>query len=756
MVHQCAQVGAEPDLKSNFSLLDEPHLFIGIEEDSLLAPNAVPSTGCDRSGEIHDPVDFAHLSIPRKPVGCNTNVESRTLLASIPVGEEHHVVQTAERSIRRRHIWKNWWMEIGACVLGLVTLVAVIGTLQPHQGKPLPQWPYHISVNALISIYVLVLKAAILLVTTEGLGQLKWRRLQRDRPLDEFVKYDQATRGPLGALRLLWQLRLRHPLSSAGALIALVVLAIDPFAQQIIRYSDCSMPIADLQATIPRTNVYLPRVTKESNMTEGGAPGLRDAINAGMTTANEIVSPVCLTGNCTFLKEYSTVAYCSSCTDVTEDLIVQSRVVKSNFTNVLEFSVNSTGNRTRTTQNLTGPSYLGNTNILMNTSLPSGLSVSTYPGATFNFSTMAVNTQEHEVGNSYKVEIIVGKQVNLFDPVNGEPPTGCNTSATNDTWYCKGYGAASCSLAPCVRTYTSTVEDGQLYETSTSTSNNTLSSWGYMITAPGDSFWAPYASMVDTTCLSDYERLSLVKDGYYLDPSTRWLAYNLTFDLDPSDCRNNPSLQCWRAPGDTSFPQSMLVNECLYVFDNLFVGDLWADYLDDFFNGTIEGEPIGFGAIDVIKGPQSLQTIYNYGNVTFDRVNEIFQNISNSMTSFIRQSNNLNWSNPAEGVTMRDQVCLSVRWPWLALPAVLVLLTVIFFVAMIVDTRPTEDRAPIWKSSPLALLFHGFELPNKQAADIHERDDMEELAKGITVRFSSTDGGLKLVESKNGEHAKTK
>lgn len=338
MFHQCVQVGAEPDLKSNFSLLDEPHLFIGIEEDSLLAPNAAPGTRCDRSREIHDPIEFTHLSIPRKPVGCNTNVESRTLSASIPVGEEHHVVQTAGRSIRQRHIWKNWWMEIGACVLGLVTLVAVIGTLQPHQGKPLPQWPYHISVNALISIYVLVLKAAILLVTTEGLGQLKWRRLQRDRPLDEFVKYDQATRGPLGALRLLWQLRLRHPLSSAGALIALVVLAIDPFAQQIIHYSDCSVPMADLQATIPRTNVYLPQVIEESNMTDGITPGLRAAIDAGMTTANEIVSPVCLTGNCTFLKEYSTVAYCSSCTDVTEDLIVQSRNVKSNYTNVLEMS----------------------------------------------------------------------------------------------------------------------------------------------------------------------------------------------------------------------------------------------------------------------------------------------------------------------------------------------------------------------------------------------------------------------------------
>ena len=743
MAHQYVEMGAEPDLRSNFSLLDEPHLFIGVEEDSLLAPNAVPSTGCDRSRENHAPVDFAHFSIPRKPVGSDS------------VGKENHVVQTVERSIRQRHTFKNWWMEIGACVLSLVALVAVIGTLQPHQGKPLPQWPYHISVNALISIYVLVLKAAILLVTAEGLGQLKWRRLQRDRLLDEFVKYDQATRGPLGAFRLLWQLRLRHTLSSAGALIAIVVLAIDPFVQQIIHYSDCSVPMAGLQATVPRTNVYLPQMTNGGNITDGVTPGLRAAINAGMTTANGIVSPVCLTGNCTFLKEYGSVAYCSSCADVTEDLIVQSRIVKSNFTNVVEVYFNSTGNNSTTSQNLTGPSYLANTNILLNTSLPSGLFVSTYPGATFNLSTMAVDTQEHEVGNSYRVEVIIAKQMKLFDPANGEPPTGCNASATNDTWYCKGYGAASCSLAPCVRTYTSTVEAGQLHETGTSTSNNTLSSWGYIIQAPGDSLWPQYSSMVDTTCLSDYERLSLVKAGYYLDPNSRWLAYNLTFDPDPSNsqCLNISSSQCLRAPDDTSFPRSMLVNECLYVFDNLFVGTLWEDYLEYFFNGTIEGEGDS-SAIEVIKGPQNLQTIYDYGNVTFDRVDETFQNISDSITSFIRQSKFANFSNPAQGITMRDQVCLSVRWPWLAFPAVLVLLTVIFFVAMIVDTWPTGNRAPIWKSSPLALLFHGFELPNKHAADIDELNDMEELAKGISVRFSSTDGGLKIVESAS-EHTKT-
>ena len=678
-------VGAQHDRSPNFSLLDEPHLLIRVEGASLADLDAAPNIGDDVIKVTPASVDTAQFSISRKPVGCNTAMGSKTLAKSTQVGTENQSIQPREDDSRQAHVFKNWWMEIGACVLSLVALIAIVGTLQPHQGKPLPQWPYQVSVNTLISVYVVVLKVAILLVTAEGLGQLKWRGFQRDRPLDDLVKYDQATRGPLGALSLLWHLRLRHPLSSAGALIAVVVLAVDPFTQQIIHYYDCSVPMVGLQATVSRTNAHFQRNVNGSNSTNDEIePGMRAAINVGITSANGFVSPVCLTGNCTFLREYGTVAYCSSCTEVTEDLTIQSRTVESNFTDVLgPIMINGT----KLIQNLTGPGFLANTNILMTTSLPSGLSPSSYSGTDFNFTTMGVNTQMHESGNSYRVEIIVGRQIQLFDPATGQPPQGCNTSATNDTWYCKGYGAASCSLAPCVRTYTSTIEAGQLYETRISTCNHTISSWGYEVPPspepPGPPLWPRYSSMVDTTCLSDYERLSLVNAGYHLDSNSRWLAYNLTFDPKNSDslCQNisnNISSRCQRVSDNASFPQSMLVNECLYIIDNFFVGDLWAEYLDEFFQGTVEGEAL-IDSIDVIKGPQNLQTIYNYGSVSFDRVNETFQNISDSMTKFIRQNSFYNLSNPAEGVVLHDQTCLSVRWPWLAFPAVIVLLTVMFF-----------------------------------------------------------------------------
>src|SRR5277367_1653535 len=105
-------------------------------------------------------------------------------------------------------------MEIGACVLIIAALFAIIATLYPHQNKPLPQWPYSISVNTLRSVYVVVLKTSVALVAAEGLGQLKWTWFRRERPLEDLVKYDEASRGPLGALKLLWRLRAHQPLSS--------------------------------------------------------------------------------------------------------------------------------------------------------------------------------------------------------------------------------------------------------------------------------------------------------------------------------------------------------------------------------------------------------------------------------------------------------------------------------------------------------------------------------------------------------------
>lgn len=80
---------------------------------------------------------------------------------------------------------------------------------------------------------------------------------------------------------------------------------------------------------------------------------------------------------------------------------------------------------------------------------------------------------------------------------------------------------------------------------------------------------------------------------------------------------------------------------------------------------------------------------------------------------------------------------------------------------MVVVTRPLGSRTPIWKSSPLPLLFHGLELPVASQIggghfdDSEELDGMEDLARDIVVRLERTERGLMFVQSVE-QHTKSK
>lgn len=117
------------------------------------------------------------------------------------------------------------WLEILCCSLVVGALLAIVATVYPHRDRPLPQWLYNLSINSLVSIYVVVLRAAMSLVLAEGkgilicrllhrmgayvipgFGQLKWSWFRRPRPLADLGAYDDASTGPFGAVSLLWTL----------------------------------------------------------------------------------------------------------------------------------------------------------------------------------------------------------------------------------------------------------------------------------------------------------------------------------------------------------------------------------------------------------------------------------------------------------------------------------------------------------------------------------------------------------------------
>jgi hypothetical protein len=64
---------------------------------------------------------------------------------------------------------KGWLPEILAFTLALVALSAIIITLAFHNGSTLPHWPFQISINALISVFGVILKGTMLVPVAEGM-----------------------------------------------------------------------------------------------------------------------------------------------------------------------------------------------------------------------------------------------------------------------------------------------------------------------------------------------------------------------------------------------------------------------------------------------------------------------------------------------------------------------------------------------------------------------------------------------------------
>ncbi len=130
-------------------------------------------------------------------------------------GQESSMITARNsRHIRAIHAWyrfaiDRWIWEWCAMLISGISLIAIFLILQLHQGRPLPNWPYSITINSLISIFATIFKVTILVPIAQGLSQAKRHWFQRCRPMIDMDTYDQASREPWGALKFLWAIRWR-------------------------------------------------------------------------------------------------------------------------------------------------------------------------------------------------------------------------------------------------------------------------------------------------------------------------------------------------------------------------------------------------------------------------------------------------------------------------------------------------------------------------------------------------------------------
>ena len=110
--------------------------------------------------------DAVHEALihPLRENSLTENEQSATPNATVTIDEK----ATKKPPTRRWNNIRNWWLEILCLCVVNAALLAIIVTLSTHNDRPLPEWPYKVSVNTLVAVYVVILKGAMLLIVTEG------------------------------------------------------------------------------------------------------------------------------------------------------------------------------------------------------------------------------------------------------------------------------------------------------------------------------------------------------------------------------------------------------------------------------------------------------------------------------------------------------------------------------------------------------------------------------------------------------------
>jgi hypothetical protein len=99
--------------------------------------------------------------------------------------------------------WTAWVWEYSAVLGAVASFAAMVAVLARSDGREVVSL-HGVTVNAVVSILSLAMKASLAYVLAECLAQWKWILFAREpRPLMDFERIDAATRGPLGSLRVL-------------------------------------------------------------------------------------------------------------------------------------------------------------------------------------------------------------------------------------------------------------------------------------------------------------------------------------------------------------------------------------------------------------------------------------------------------------------------------------------------------------------------------------------------------------------------
>lgn len=149
---ELAELSARPLLKSKVSeKIDKPSFTV--QSGSGSASNAPPNTApkLQKAG-----------SQKNRHVAAQAKNMFRTALGRVCLAWKR-CVEAVSRA------WnKSWTLETSSLIASILTLAGLVSTLLVHENKPLPQWPQLVTINSIISLFSLLMRACVGVILTEG------------------------------------------------------------------------------------------------------------------------------------------------------------------------------------------------------------------------------------------------------------------------------------------------------------------------------------------------------------------------------------------------------------------------------------------------------------------------------------------------------------------------------------------------------------------------------------------------------------
>ncbi|ETI27489.1 hypothetical protein G647_09680 [Cladophialophora carrionii CBS 160.54] len=565
-----------------------------------------------------------------------------------------------------------WLLEWLGVFLAFGSIAGIAALLGWRNGRPSPNWHWtigrghhtkevSITINTIISLFSTAFKSGLLIPVSASLGQLKWIWFQGGRPLSHFAAFDSAARGPLGSVVLLWTLRGRR-LACLGALIIIASLAVDFALQALVIYPLRPVDIG-IRATVPRANNYGPLLQPG----DGLEPSMYGAIFAGVYNwkANYQVQPSCATGNCTFPDTYTSLAVCSSCYDVTNEL--RKSCATGNFTHTVCFEEDEQCDDVPTLVEHTYCNY----------TLPNGLEMSGLPSGNWSYAEISGNLDK-------SVKFDLQGILSVFSTIHAT-----RESRSSDAVISPGsVQATECGLYYCVQKHTVKIVNGSITE-----------------------------KLVDTYLANPTDYDENPGETVVFRPPQSWTNVSDGASFDPYE--NTPNANIYMGGGLTDIRETFrdiwngsrrVINGNLVPSTTALADMTWTFELDDFSNWT--------------------------------------HGIASSMNLNIRTNEAVWYTNPfptANGTTYQDQPFVSIRWPWIALPAVLAVLALILLLSTI--HLSAKKGALPWKGNSLAHFFHPLTSGGRHAiAEAQTPRQMQSMAERFPVRVQKTESGFRLVE----------